>query len=160
MVKKIRKWFQTLMEKRTGILLALFLLATCILLYRLFSLQIIHGEEYANDFNLKITKTRTLKSTRGNIYDRNGNVLAYNQLSNSVTLEDNGTYSSTRQKNLQLNGEIYRLIKMIENNGDSLTSDFHVEVDENNNFIFNLQEGTSLNRFRADVYGRTSIDKL
>lgn len=151
MVKKI---------KRTTILAVFFLAMTGVLIYRLFSLQVLHGEEYANDFNLKITKTRTIKSTRGNIYDRNGNLLAYNQLSNSVTLEDNGTYASTREKNLTLNGEIYRLVKIIQKNGGTLSSDFHVIVDDNGEFCFDLQEGTSLRRFRADVYGETSFDKL
>lgn len=160
MVKKIRKWLKNIFEKRTAILLVVFLTMTAVLIAKLFSLQIVHGEEYANDFNLKITKTRTLKSTRGNIYDRKGNVLATNQLSNSVILEDNGSYENKRQKNLLLNGEIYRLIKLIEANGDSITTDFHVVVDENNNFVYDLQEGTSLNRFRADVYGKKYIDDL
>ena len=66
------------------------------------------------------TKTRTLKSTRGNIYDRNGNVLASNELSYTVTLEDNGTYASNRLKNLSLNGEIIKIIRIIEENGDSI----------------------------------------
>lgn len=161
MAKKIKNTIKKIMEKRTGILLGAFVIMTGLLVYRLFSLQIIQGDEYANDFNLKITKTRTLKSTRGNIYDRNGNLLAHNQLSNSVTLEDNGSYSSKRQKNLALNGEIYQLIKIIESHGDSLASDFHVKVDENNNFVFDLEEGsTALSRFRADVYGRTYIDDM
>ena len=160
MVKKIKQWLNKIMEKRISILLILFLFMTCVLIYRLFSLQIIHGEEYANDFELKITKTRTLKSTRGNIYDRNGKLLAYNQLSNSVTLEDNGTYNSTKERNLLLNGEIYRLVKIIEENGGSLSTDFHIIVDENDNFVFDLKEGPSLDRFRADVYGEAYIDKL
>lgn len=161
MVKKIKNWIKKMGEKRTGILLCFFILITGVLIYRLFSLQIIHGEEYADDFNLKITKTRALKSTRGNIYDRNGNLLAYNQLSNSVTLEDNGTYNNRREKNLALNSEIYYLVKLIQKNGDSLNSDFHIKVDENGNFIYDLQEGsTTLNRFRADVYGKKHIDDL
>lgn len=161
MAKKIKKWFKKVVEKRTGILLGVFIIMTGLLVYRLFSLQILHGDDYANDFNLKITKTRTLESTRGNIYDRNGNLLAYNQLSNSVTLEDNGTYGSQRDKNLSLNGEIYHLIKIIESHGDGLASDFHIKVDESGNFVYDLEDGTTaLNRFRADVYGRTYIDDL
>lgn len=46
----------------------------------------------------KFVKERTLSSTRGNIYDRNGNLLAYNELAYSITIEDNGTYSSTKAK--------------------------------------------------------------
>ena len=67
-----------------------------------FALQILHGEEYADNFNLSITKERTLKGTRGNILDRNGKPMAYNQLSYSIILEDNGTYDTTREKKVLL----------------------------------------------------------
>ncbi|MDD3279581.1 MAG: penicillin-binding transpeptidase domain-containing protein [Lachnospiraceae bacterium] len=161
MVKKIKKWFQKLFNKRTSILLCAFLLLSGTLIIKLFSLQIIKGEEYTENFNLKITKTRTLKGSRGNIYDCNGNVLASNRLANSITLEDNGSYSSSREKNLSLNGEIYRLIKLIEENGDKPDNDFHIYVDENDQFVYDLAEGTtSLNRFRADIYGENYVDNL
>ena len=161
MVKKIKKWLSEGGKKRSGILLGIFVIMTGVLIYRVFSLQVIHGKEYAEDFNLKITKTRPLKSTRGNIYDRNGNLLAYNQLSNSVTLEDNGSYSGRREKNLSLNGEIYHLIQIIQKNGDTLDSDFHIKVDANDNYVFDLEENsTALNRFRADVFGKKTIEEL
>ena len=88
---------------RTTVLGLLFLGLACVLIHRLFQLQIIEGEDYVNDFNMRTTKTRTLKSTRGNIYDRNGEVLASNELAYSITLEDNGTYDSDRIRNLTLN---------------------------------------------------------
>ena len=69
--------------------------------HRLFSLQIIHGQEYADNFSIMTTKTRTLKSTRGNIYDRNGQVLASNELSYSITLEDSGDYANNTAKKPQ-----------------------------------------------------------
>ena len=46
-----------------------------VLLWRVFYLQIIKGEEYQDNYTLKIVKERTLNSTRGNIYDRNGELL-------------------------------------------------------------------------------------
>ena len=48
------------------------------LIYTIFQLQIVKGEDFYNNFQLKITKERTLPSTRGNILDRDGNLLAYN----------------------------------------------------------------------------------
>lgn len=161
MAKKIRNFFKKLFSQRTMILLAVFVVMTVILVGRLFDLQIVNGEEYAQNFTISTTRERALKSTRGNIYDVNGKLLAYNELSNSVTLEDSGTYETTRERNLSLNGEIYRLIQLIEKNGDSInTSSFHIIVDESGNFAFDLSEGTSLNRFRADVYGEALIDDL
>lgn len=52
---------------------------------------------------MKIRKEVSIASTRGRIFDRNGEVLADNVLSYSVTIEDNGTYQTTREKQATLN---------------------------------------------------------
>ena len=41
-----------------------------ILLYRLFQLQIVRGEEYLNNFILESRKTREIAAARGKILDR------------------------------------------------------------------------------------------
>lgn len=158
-MKRLKKIMKKLTLQRTTLLILVFLILTGVLVQRIFSLQIIHGQEYTDNFTIQTTRTRTLKSTRGNILDRNGNVLASNQLSYSVTLEDNGDYDTTRQKNLSLNGEIYKIIQIIESHGDSINHDFHVVLDEGNNYVYDA-EGFTLSRFKADVYGRTSIDSM
>lgn len=127
------------------------------LIYTIFQLQIVNGEDYFNNFQLMITKERTIPSTRGNILDRNGNLLAYNELAYSVTIED--VYESGKGKNANLNATIYKLIGMIEQNGDSIINDFHVVLDKNGNYEYNV-EGTQLLRFLADVYGYPTIDEL
>lgn len=128
-----------------------------IMIYRVFDLQIVHGEEYLDSFQLKIKKERTIKGSRGCIYDRNGNLLAYNELAHSVAIED--VYESGRYKNLNLNNTIYKLIRIIEENGDSIVSDFKIVLNKNNQYEFTV-EGTQLYRFLADVYGHSSIDDL
>ena len=107
MAKKIRKFFRRLGENRTLLLGVVFLAMFAVLIGRLFILQVVHGEEYADNFELQITKTRTLESTRGNIYDRNGKLIAGNKVSYSVTIEDNGTYNTTKERILSLNAELY-----------------------------------------------------
>ena len=82
---------------RLIILSVLFILLGGAMIYRVFDLQIVRGEEYLNNFQLKTTKVRSLASTRGNIYDRNGNYLAYNELAYNITLED--VYESGSDKN-------------------------------------------------------------
>ena len=144
---------------RLVLLAVLFLMLSAMLVHRLYILQIIHGESYRSNFSMKTTKTRTLKSTRGNIYDSQGKLLAYNELSYSVTIEDSGTYNSYRSRDLALNGEAYRISQILKANGDSLSNDFHVVLDENGNYTYDV-EGTSLMRFRADVYGRAKITDL
>ncbi|MCH5342721.1 MAG: penicillin-binding protein [Acetatifactor sp.] len=129
-----------------------------ILIYRCFNLQIVHGEEYLNDFILETEKTRDIASARGNIYDRNGNVLAYNELAYSVKIEDVYETGST-SRNAQINDTVYRLIKMVEKNGDHVITDFQIVIDENGDFVYSV-EGTRLLRFLADVFGQATVDKL
>ena len=61
MAEKIRKLLKKIRLKRTTVMLLVFCAMFAVLIQRLFSLQIIHGEEYAENFNLSITKERTLK---------------------------------------------------------------------------------------------------
>ena len=95
-----------------------------ILIYRVFSLQIVQGQAYLDDFQLKIEKERSIASARGNIYDRKGNLLAYNELAYSVTIED--VYESGHYKNRNINDTLYKVIKMVEKNGDSVISGYEV----------------------------------
>jgi penicillin-binding protein 2 len=130
-----------------------------VLLRRLYDIQIVNGEEYRNNFSLETTKTRSIKGARGNIYDRNGVLIAGNELSYSLTLEDNGTYATRRLRALNLNGVAYRISKILEKHGDSLDNDFHVVLDAAGNYDYDVS-GTSLLRFKADVYGYPYIDQL
>lgn len=130
---------------------------SAVLIYRCFQLQIVNGEAYLEQFILMTEKTRDLSSTRGNIYDKNGNILAYNELAYSVKMED--VFESGRNKNRQMNETIYRLIQMVEKHGDHVITDFKIVVDENGQFEFTVS-GTSRLRFLADVFGYTYVDQL
>ena len=98
MFRNIRKKGSKALNTRIVLLLIVVILMAALLLQRLFYLQIVQGETYQNNFSLSIRKERTLKSSRGSIYDRNGKPIAYNELSYCVTFEDNGSYSSTHEK--------------------------------------------------------------
>ncbi|MCD8155394.1 MAG: peptidase [Clostridiales bacterium] len=158
---KIKKLLRKIQIKRTTLLTLAFILMGGILIRQIFDLQIIQGEDYISDFESRTTKTRVLNSTRGNIYDCNGVLLAWNELSYSVTFEDNGSYDTTREKNLTLNGICYRVIQILSENGDSLDYDsFHIVVDESGEYAFDISEGFTLNRFRADIYGYSLIGDM
>ena len=157
---KIKRFIKKIRIKRTTILVVVFVLMSGILVKQLFELQIIQGQDYISKFESRITKKRAINSTRGNIFDRNGEELASNVLAYSVTFEDNGTYDTTRQKNLTLNGVAYRVLKILEHNGDSISRDFHIVLDHSGNYVFDVDEGFTLDRFRADIYGQALIDNL
>ena len=157
---KIKRIFKKISLKRTTVLILVFVIMSVVLVRRLFDLQIIQGEDYISKFQARTTKERVLRSTRGNILDRNGDILASNVLSYSLTLEDNGTYTSTREKNLTLNGGAYQVLQILHSNGDDITHSFHIVVDKNGEYAFDVAEGFTLNRFRADIYGQALIDDL
>ncbi len=146
-------------NSRISIICFIFLGVFSVLVYRLYCLQILYGENIENNSELKIVKERTLKNTRGNIYDRNGNVLASNHLVYCITIEDNGNYDTTREKQLTLNSIALRIIKIVDSNKEILNNDLKITIDENGSYVFNI-EGIALNRFRADVYGVAKIDEM
>ena len=156
--KNVKDAFCNLLKSRLFILAAAFMVLFGILLQRVFFLQIVKGSDYLESFSLKTEREVSLSSTRGNIYDRNGELLAYSELSYSVTIKDNGSYPNTKTRNARLNETIYRLIKLIEKNGDSVVNDLGV-VYENGGFEYTL-EGSALLRLKADVYGKTKVSEL
>ena len=157
MLQEFRDNLLKIIKSRLFVLMVLFIVATCLILYRLFDLQIVHGEEYLENYQLKIVRERNISSTRGNIYDRNGYLLAYNELAYSVTLED--VYDDSSNKNAEFNETIVKLIELIEKNGDEIVSDFPIYVDENDEYCFSLSDAQLL-RFLADIYGRKYTDDL
>ena len=107
---------------------------------------------------MRIKREVSLPGTRGRIYDRNGQVLADNVLSYSVTMEDNGTYKSAREKQSTLNRTVLKVIDIVESHGDNVIGDFGI-VYQNGSYTY-TQEGRALLRFKADIYGYSSIDDL
>ncbi len=129
------------------------------LIYRLFVLQIVNGESYLNNFQLRISRDVSIPGTRGNIYDRNGNVLAYNELSYSVTIRDMGE-SASSSHSLELNRTIGRAIDLIEASGDTVTASFNIDYNEDTDAFQFTVSGVTLNRFLADIYGHAKIEDL
>src|SRR5699024_11087929 len=100
----------------------------------LFYLQIVRGADYLENYELQIRKTKEIPGTRGNIYDRNGNLLAYNELAYSVTIEDTlSTDLSTSEKNEALNKILDRVLEIVESHGDSVIDSFGIILDSAGN---------------------------
>ncbi|MFV0364299.1 MAG: penicillin-binding transpeptidase domain-containing protein [Suipraeoptans sp.] len=145
---------------RSHIVIVAFILMFTILAGRLFNLQIVNGQNYYDGYKLQIQKTKTVTGTRGNIYDKNGKVLAYNELAYSVTIEDNGDYETRNEKNKVLNDIISNVINIVEKNGDAIINDFGIVLDYDNKYTFVQTSETGILRFVADVYGKATIDEL
>ena len=160
MFDNIKEVVRLFLKSRLAVASVVFTALFAILLWRVFYLQIVNGKEYQDNYTLKIVKERTLNSTRGNIYDRNGKLLAYNELAYSITIEDNGTYSSTDAKNEALNAEIAQIVIALEENGDKINNDFKIDYKEGD-YHYNVEtNSTAWKRFLADVYGESSYDNL
>ncbi|WP_164516880.1 penicillin-binding transpeptidase domain-containing protein [Clostridium transplantifaecale] len=125
---------------------------------RFFMLQVVDSEEYQENFRNRIEREQVFQGSRGIIYDRNGTELAYNEVTYTVTIEDNGVYGSSRERNAALNEQISQAIDLIEKNGDSVINDFPISIVDSN-YTFR-DEGNRLLRFLADVYGHAGTDDL
>ena len=112
MKEEIKEFIKNLFTSRMFILGLLFVIAAGILIVRIFNLQIVNGDYYLDNFQLKIIRERSISSTRGNIYDRNGNLLAYNELAYSIVIED--IFDDEEDKNAAMNEVILNLCKIIE----------------------------------------------
>ena len=159
MIYDIKDFLRRLFKSRLLVLSTVMFLLFSMILVRIFSLQIVSGKEYQEDFVLKIERTLSEDATRGNIYDCNGKLLAYNELAYSVTISDSGSYRNDRVKAETLNPQLAEIVQMLEKNGDTFYNDFKIDLNDNNTYSFNVS-GNQLKRFLADVFGETSYSNL
>jgi penicillin-binding protein 2 len=140
-------YLKRLIKSRLFPITIIYIILFAVIVNRLFILQIVQGPENVAKMVLKYNKSREIKSTRGNIYDRNGKLLASNVLTYSVVMEDNTKIES----NAQRNAIIHKLIQIIEKNGDTLDTEFFIRLNEDNELEFTV-EGKDLLRFKKNVY--------
>lgn len=157
MLREIWEGILKIIRSRTFYVCIIFAIMFSALLSRVFYLQIASdSDQYILQYNQKSERTRYSTATRGNIYDADGNLLAYNETSYSVQIED--TLDSSEYKNDQMNEIIYKTVSIIEKNGDSILNDFPV-VYSNGQYSYStaLTERTKL-RFLKDIYGTNTLD--
>ncbi len=160
LLERLKTGIKEIVGSRAFITAVVFCLLSAVLVQRVFYLQIVKGQDYADRYEIQIQKTKEVEGTRGNIFDRNGRLLAFNELAYSVTIEDNGEYDSTEEKNQVLNEVVSTVIEMVESNGDTVISDFGIILDNNNNYMFVAENDVQRLRFVADVFGESYTDDL
>ena len=160
LLDRLKSWLIELLKSRAFVLGLLFALMFSGLVGRVFYLQIVKGQEYLDNYKLQIQKTREVQGTRGKILDRNGVVLADNKLAFSVTIEDNGDYSTAEEKNKIINETITKIINIVEKNDDEIINDFKIVLGDTGKYEYSMESETQRLRFLADVFGFATIEQL
>ena len=130
-----------------------------VIITHIFKLQIIKGSEYSEGLKVSIEKTMSVPGARGRILDRNGKVLAYDELVYAVNLSDSGSYSSKKEKNQTVNSSILKTLKLIKENGDSYNCDFGLDYNDNSGWFYTVSESARPG-FIRDCFGVATIDEL
>lgn len=120
-------------------------------------LQIVEGQSHRQDFTYKVQKTVKTSGTRGNIYDVNGKLLAYNKLVYTVNFQNDSAFQTLAKQNgtsesYEKNEVIYKVIKILERNGDSFINDIPIEYTGSGKLRF-TETGSRLKKFKRDVFG-------
>ena len=134
-----------------------------VLINRLFTLQIEEGEDYSKSFEVKSEKTLTVNSIRGNIYDVNGNLLAYNKIAYTLTFGNSNQLPIDAEnmnisENVLKNRIIANTLGILQSNGDDIDSSFRITY-KNGKYSYNV-EGPVLKGFLKDVYAADTVDDL
>ena len=157
-MKEVFEYILSLFKSRIFPLILVFAILVGVLINRLFGLQIINGDSYVKDLSSSIQKDMSVAATRGRIFDKNGVLLAYNDLAYAVRISDSGKYNNNAEKNEKLNASIDKTLDIIEAKGDTYSNDFPI-VYEDGQYVFNIKDNELL-RFLRDIYGKRSISEL
>ena len=108
-----------------------------ILLIRLFNIQIVHGEEYLQKSSSRLTRETTITAARGDILDRNGNLLA------GTINQYNVEIYKSKIDNQTLNKTLLNVSNVLEKNGDTYKDEFPIKINPTEFTI----EGEKLNNW-------------
>lgn len=152
----ISEFFRKVITSRLFILGIICFIMYAGLVHKLFNMQIVNGEKALNDYLQLTEQTITTAGTRGNIYDRNGKILAYNKLAYSVTIQDTGVYKNASDRN----NMYLRLVRILEKHGETIQGKFEIAIDPNGDMVYTSSSEAARKRFLRDYYGLKNVDQL
>jgi len=152
----IKKKLKALLKNRLLVLGLLMGVLLFIVIIRLFQLQIVRGQDYYDDYVSTTKKEVSISAIRGNIYDRNGVLLAGNKAVYNVTLTDWNYYTKSDG---QFNEMLLKLVNLLEKYGITMRKLLPVTVDETDHFVYDGTE-TKIRQLIRDVYGKSTIAEL
>ena len=118
---------------RYNILTVIIYIVGIILIVKLFSLQIIHGAEYREQSNTRLTRESVLEASRGAILDKTGTSLVTSKMEFSLEM-----YKS-KVDNDTLNQDILNMIEVLEKYEISYVDSFPINIDP---FEFKISDET------------------
>ena len=133
---------------RYNIITIIVYLIGILLLLQLFNLQIVHGQEYRETSNTKLTRESILKADRGSIRDSSGTLIAGAEAKYSVVLY------KTKVNNENLNNTILNVLNVLSTNGDSYVDNFLIDI---NPYRFKLSEEESQKKWKKAKLQITNI---
>ena len=104
-----------------------------ILIVKLFSLQIVHGAEYREQSNTRLTRESTLEASRGAILDKTGASLVTSTMKFSLEMYKSKVDTDT------LNTDILNMVQVLEKYNVSYVDSFPVKIDP---FEFTISDET------------------
>lgn len=139
-MKKIKELF----NNRILITKFVLVLVGVVISIRLIDLQIVNGQEYREESEKKMLRETIVEAPRGEIYDRNGVVLATNKLAYDVVVYKVGL------DNESLNKTLLRVINILEQNNDEIYSNFPMDTLKSG-FYTQSERQTVCNTYNIDA---------
>lgn len=142
---------------RFNILTVLTYLVGIVLIAQLFNLQIVHGAEYREQSNTRLTRESTLEAARGSILDKTGNTLVTSSMKFDLELYKSKIDTQT------LNQAIWNIVQVLEKYGVSYVDSFPIKINpieftiadeelatwkKNNDLAENITAEEALNAFK------------
>ncbi len=146
-------------KHRLVIFAVAFAVMLTVLVVHVFRIQIIDGSDHMESLSTSIEKEVYSPASRGRIFDRAGNLLAYDELTYAVNISDSGIYSNKKEKNAEVNNAIIKTLRLIKEHGDSYSNDFNLGYEEGRGFFYKV-EGKARHRFLRDCFGVATVDEL
>ena len=93
MLDNLKEYIKVFFNSRLLPITVVFVLLFSILVNRMFELQIVDRDSIIASGASNTIKEKDIKATRGNIYDCNGTLLAYNKLSYNIVFSETSKLS-------------------------------------------------------------------
>lgn len=141
---------------RFNVLTVLIYIAGIILIAKLFSLQIVHGAEYREQSNTRLTRESTLEAARGDILDKTGTKLVTSKTEFSIEMYKSKVDTDT------LNESILNMVKVLEKYDCSYSDIFPIKIEPYEFTISDeaLANWKKTNKFDEDISAEQAFYKF